>query len=404
MSRDPANETNMIHGQHRLLPKVYHGRDISVFCRRLVSRISADPNDAAAMVDMATVLQSQGQTDQALAVLAEALKIRRSYCVEHGDGGGLRILALVTIGDFMANTPLDFLLQGSNCRLWLHYVDAETISLADAPDHDLVFIAVGEASHHVAVLQRIASLLAAHDKPVMNDDPHLLMRLTRDGVSRMFANQPALVVPATQRLDRAGVEAAIRCEEGSANGLPAFPFVIRPVGTHAGKGMARVGSIADLADYLRAATADFFYLSPFHDYRGPDGLFSKQRIVFIQGHAYPSHLALSDHWMVHYLNGGMSESPEKRAVEAAWIEDFDTDFAMRHGEAFSVLCDGIGLDYFGIDCAELPDGRLLVFELDTAMVVHNMDDPALFPYKTAPMQRLFGAFVAAAQSIADGTA
>ena len=52
----------------------------------------------------------------------------------------------------------------------------------------------------------------------------------------------------------------------------------------------------------------------------------------------------------------------------------------------------LGLDYSQIDCAELPDGRLLVFEADVAAIIHQMDPPDLFPYKAAHMQRVMAAF------------
>ena len=36
----------------------------------------------------------------------------------------------------------------------------------------------------------------------------------------------------------------------------------------------------------------------------------------------------------------------------------------------------------------------MVFEADTAMIVHDMDPPEVFPYKAPAMRRLFGAFQA----------
>jgi hypothetical protein len=36
----------------------------------------------------------------------------------------------------------------------------------------------------------------------------------------------------------------------------------------------------------------------------------------------------------------------------------------------------------------------LIFEADNTAVVHNMDPPALFPYKPPQMRRIFDAFVA----------
>jgi hypothetical protein len=97
--------------------------------------------------------------------------------------------------------------------------------------------------------------------------------------------------------------------------------------------------------------------------------------------------------MVHYLNAHMDESEAKRAEEAAMMATFGEGFARRHAEAFAALCAAYPLDYFGIDCAETPDGRLLVFEADVAMIVHAMDPEALFPYKKPAMHKLFGAFV-----------
>ena len=54
----------------------------------------------------------------------------------------------------------------------------------------------------------------------------------------------------------------------------------------------------------------------------------------------------------------------------------------------------IGLDYFTIDCAETKDGSLLIFEADNTAVVHNMDPPDVFPYKSPQMHKIFGAFAA----------
>jgi hypothetical protein len=161
-----------------------------------------------------------------------------------------------------------------------------------------------------------------------------------------------------------------------------------------------MASIADLAAYLPTQAADAFYISPFIDYSGPDGRFTKLRIVQIDGRPFASHLAVSDHWIVHYLSAGMAEDPAKRAIEAEWMATFDTDFARRYAPAFAALHAKVGLDYFGYDCAELLDGRLLLFELDVAMVVHDMDSAETYPYKKPAMRKLFDAFLAMVESAA----
>ena len=74
------------------------------------------------------------------------------------------------------------------------------------------------------------------------------------------------------------------------------------------------------------------------------------------------------------------------------MRDFDIDFAIRHAPAFNALARKFGLDYFVIDCAEMPDGRLLLFEAQVAMIVHAMDTTGIFSYKQPTMQKLFTAF------------
>ena len=61
-----------------------------------------------------------------------------------------------------------------------------------------------------------------------------------------------------------------------------------------------------------------------------------------------------------------------------------------HGE----IAETIRLEYFGIDCAIAPDGRLLLFEADAAMLVHGTDPPDLYPYKPAAYQRIKAALTA----------
>ena len=96
--------------------------------------------------------------------------------------------------------------------------------------------------------------------------------------------------------------------------------------------------------------------------------------------------------MIHYLNAGMADSAEKRAQEAAAMDEFDAGFAARHKKAFALIHEKFGLDYVGIDCGQTREGEFLVFEVDTSMVVHAMDPVEIYPYKQAAMQKVFTAF------------
>ena len=374
-------------GLAALMRLAYAGESLQPVWDQLAARVTADPADSAAMMDMAIVLQLVGERQRGLDMQAAALELERIHHRPHGRADGLRVAAFVVAGDFMANTPLDFLLEGSDIDLQLVYVDAKGSLPAEVPEHDVAFVAVSESPSSAAALQGIARALQAWPTPVMNGHPERIAALTREGVAALFAGDPHVLAPPVVRLSR---QSLATLGHGSMEG--GFPFVVRPAGSHAGQGFCKLDDPAAVASYLMEQADPEFYCSPFVDYRSADGLYRKQRIVFIGQRPFVSHMAVSEHWMVHYLSAGMTKDAGKRAEEAAFMRDFDTGFAARHAAAFRSLCDKVGLDYFGIDCAETRDGRLLLFEADVAMIVHALDPEPDFSYKKPVMRGLFEAF------------
>ncbi len=389
----PASDRSTTIGLAELMGMAYRREDMTPIWTQLAARIDADPTDAAALMDLSTILLLTGQRERGLHFQQVAIGLSAQYRRPHGTGKGIKLLALVTQGDFMANTPLDFLLQGSDVELTLLYLHPNRALPAALPDHDVCFLAIGESYEAAPLLARLGDHIAIWPRPVVNGAADRIVALTRDGVCATFAADSCVVVADTVRLGRDALETT-RSEADLKSLLPgvSFPIIARPIGSHAGAGMAKLDAPEALHAYLQECTHDEFYLAPFVDYRSPDGLFRKQRIAFIGGKPFISHMAISEHWMVHYLSAGMEEDAAKRAEEGRFFESFDTDFAERHREAFENLHRRLGLDYFGIDCAELPDGRLLVFEVDVAMIVHLLDSEDRYPYKKPAMTKLFKAF------------
>jgi glutathione synthase/RimK-type ligase-like ATP-grasp enzyme len=173
----------------------------------------------------------------------------------------------------------------------------------------------------------------------------------------------------------------------------AFPLIVRPIDSHAGRGLEKLENAAAIAGYLADRPEDEFFISRFIDYSNPDGLFRKFRVIVIDGRPFPCHMAVAAEWKLWYLNADMAQSASKRGEEARFMEGFDEGFAQRHGAALAAMDDRFGLEYFGIDCAELADGRLLVFEADISMAVHELDPVDIYPYKGPQMRKLFAAFV-----------
>jgi glutathione synthase/RimK-type ligase-like ATP-grasp enzyme len=172
----------------------------------------------------------------------------------------------------------------------------------------------------------------------------------------------------------------------------AFPVIVRPRGSHAGLGLAKIDDRAALSVYLAERNEAEFFLSPFVDYSDSDGQFRKYRLAFVEGRPFAGHMAIAAQWNIWYLNAGMAFSAEKRREEEEFMRNFDIEFAHRHRDALRAIAERVGLDYFTIDCAETKRGELLLFEADNTAVVHNMDSPDLFPYKPPHMRMIFDAF------------
>jgi glutathione synthase/RimK-type ligase-like ATP-grasp enzyme len=242
------------------------------------------------------------------------------------------------------------------------------------------------------MLQSLEQTLAHWPKPVINAPQHIASA-GRDVASELLQQVPGLLIPPTLQVSRAQLQAIA----AGAALLPElfegcdFPVILRPVGSHAGRDLDQIKDPQAVSAYLARVHESDFFLSRFIDYSGQDGLFRKYRIALIQGKAFACHMAVSSHWMVHYVNAGMYEDAQKRAEEALFMLQFD-DFLLRHGEALQAISQRTQLDYLCIDCAQTPQGELLVFEIDHAMVVHAMDSEQLFPHKQTHMIKVKLAF------------
>jgi hypothetical protein len=360
----------------------------------LLARAQANPLDANAYFDFSTVLQLTGEREYALAVQAEAIRIQPFYILPAKQPvTGLRLLVVMGPGDLMSNTPIEFLLEESDVALDLLFLTPDFTWPDSVPEHDLMMVAMAESESNQPLLHQVARAVADWPRPVINL-PERIAVLSRDGVCAALDGIEGVLLPLTARTDRANLLALAADATHLSNLLPGdrFPLIVRPLGSHAGQNLEKISTPADLGDYLSRVDGERFYLSRFVDYRSADGMFRKYRIALIEGIPYICHFAVSEHWMIHYLNAGMDESAEKRRQEAECMAGFDDGFAVRHALALIAVFERLGLPYLGIDCAETQDGQFLVFEIDNAMIIHAMDSEELYGYKRPAMQRVFAAF------------
>lgn len=389
----PNEHTEPLIGLAKLMRMAYSGSDLAPLGTQLIERAETETGGHALM-DLSTILQLRGNRDLALSTQAQAIESQQIYSPPTATGQvTIRLLALMGAGDLMSNTPVEFLLEDSDVALDIVYVTQSQPLPADLPDHDVLFVAIAQSDQNMPLLKQIDAAIATWPRPVLNR-PDRIALMSRNEACVLLKSAPGIEMPITVRISRQTLQQIADGElpltEILEDGV--FPIIVRPVDSHAGKDLDKIDSPTVLAGYLQSMPNEEFYISRFVDYRGQDGLFRKYRIVLIDGKPFVCHVGISEHWMVHYLNAGMAENAEKRAEEERFMIAFDSGFARKHGEAFRAINERAGLDYLGIDCGETADGKLLIFEIDSCMIVHAIDPVDIFPYKQPQMRKVFSAF------------
>ncbi|WP_041803283.1 ATP-grasp domain-containing protein [Rhodopseudomonas palustris] len=386
-------------GFARLTKMAFDGVSLLPLWQQLIDKVTNGTASAGEGLDLSLIAQLLGQKATGLAVQDEVLALHqlfRSPC--SAEQPRLRVLALAAAIDMGGNTPIEFLLENSDIELTTLYVVPGAAIPDPLPEHDVAIVVASDSEECRHALAEIATRAPSWPRPLLNP-PDRVANLDRDKLYRLLNGIDGLDIPATIAVSRAQLLEVVLLSQTlpeAADGTD-FPVIIRPRGSHAGVGLAKLDGPTELANYLIERREQDFFVSRFVDYSSEDGQFRKYRIAIADGKAYACHMAIADQWNIWYLNAGMSESEEKRQEEATFMHTFDFGFALRHRSALAAMTERVGLDYFMVDCAQTKSGDLLIFEADNTAVVHNMDSPQLFPYKPPQMHKIFDAFAAMLQ-------
>ena len=383
-------------GMARLAKMAFDGKDLRPIWTELIAKLLDGRAEAGEGLDLSLVAQLLGDKTAGLAIQHEVLKshqLFRSPCVSGTPR--LRVLALAAATDMGSNTPIEFLLEESGIELMMLYVIGEAELPVPLPDHDVAIVIASDSEDCREALRKIDAAVSRWPRPLLNP-PKRVCNLDRDKLHRLLGGIAGLQIPATIGAMREQLSLAAKSDEALTDIAVelSFPVIVRPRGSHAGVGLAKIDDAAAMARYLDGREEQEFFVSRFVDYAGEDGLFRKYRVVFVDDRPYACHMAIADRWDIWYLNAQMSHSAAKRLEEETFMRTFDTGFGRRHQAALAAMAERIGLDYFTVDCAQTRDGSLLIFEADNTAVVHNMDAPDIFPYKPPQMRKIFDAFAA----------
>ncbi len=292
-----------------------------------------------------------------------------------------RILVL-TAAD-AANVPLQHLLKRDRYTVIRWYVEYAMPGQAnDLPSYDLVFNSIGDPDF-------IPELPAEATRFIDDLGDYLLNRFNRvEGTARhtlpaLLGGIPNTRVPNVVRCEHSGVEITPTIGTGAV----ALPVLMRPMGSHGGKGVVKI----DHLDEFTGLTTEGYYLTEFVDFRSQDGWYRKYRAIYVDGVAFPYHLAISANWLVHYWTSGMDQDPNRRTEEARFLSNPANAIGVKSWKAVAEIGKRLGLDYGGIDFGVLDDGTVLVFEANATMLVHPEADP-LFAYRGEAVMAIQTAF------------
>lgn len=338
--------------------------------------LTLDPAMVRAHQNLSAILARTDPT--AARAHRDAAYQRQSVFIDPAPWPESRVLVLAAAD--AANVPLQHLMPRTRTTVIRWFVEYATTDQDRAlPPFDVIFNAIGEAELTPDFPRSVQRLLDAHQTRVVNH-PTQVARTSRANLPSLLHAIEGAVVPPVIRL---GPDLP---ERMAAEGIR-LPVLIRPIGTHGGEGVRRIEDPAELS----AMTEQAGTVTQFVDFRSSDGWHRKYRVVFVDGAMFPYHLAISRHWLVHHWTAGMESDPDRRAEEARFLANPYAVLGTSAMTALEEIGARLGLDYGGVDFSLLPDGRVLVFEANAAMLVHPEDDPA-FAYRNKLMEVIQSAF------------
>ena len=240
---------------------------------------------------------------------------------------------------------------------------------------DVVLNLITDPDLNPDVLKYADQRLRGYDGRVINR-PGDVLQSARDDIAGLLSNIDGLIVPRVVRF-RGHPNLARRATESA--GLR-FPAILREIGKHNGDIVGVVANHDELSDRINPKAT--YFLTEFVEARGPDGLYHKIRLFFFGPYPLVRHRVVSDHWNVHGPDRErvLLHHPAQIAEERRLVEEGQGAFPDAVWAVLRAVRDRVPLDYFGIDFALMPDGRVLLFEANATMNFFSLHVEAPFEY------------------------
>jgi hypothetical protein len=346
-----------------------------------------EPSHADAKRGLAAVLAQLGKSPAA--ELREIAGGENAITVlpYQGSRKPINVLLLVSLGS--GNLHLERLLDDR-----IFAVTKLVVELFSSKDHlppyDMIFNAIGDADSGAEALMLAQRLTAGKRKGAVLNPPDHVLRTTRVENAGRLRSIPGTLTPRTQLFPREKLTAWDGSMTLEQHGFQ-FPLLLRSPGHHTGHNFTFVERSDDLQGAVAALPGEQLYAIEYIDVRNEDGKVRKYRVMFVDGHLYPLHLAISTDWKVHYFSADMADVPEHRAEDERFLTDMPRVLGPAVMATLGGIANALGLDYAGIDFALTTDGRVVIFETNATMVIVRPEEDERWAYRQEPVRRVMEA-------------
>ena len=264
------------------------------------------------------------------------------------------------------------------------------------PAFDLILNSISNPDTEPDSLEEADKFISKQEKPFINN-PRTVLSMSRDKVSRLLSGVENLVAPKTIRAELSDNNASSIRSILDKHGFQ-LPVIVRAVGLHNAVRMAKIDTDNDSIKIKISQPKQTFYFTEFHDYRSKDGYFHTMRFIFVDKQIFPDKLYVSTHWNNHakeFTHKFMLENDWAMKEDEAFLGNYTEYIGEQNCEALRAICGKIGLDFFGIDCAIHPNGKLLLFETNPSMRVRLKEDFSHRATFTRKIKNAFGEMIIA---------
>jgi hypothetical protein len=229
-------------------------------------------------------------------------------------------------------------------------------------------------------------------KTYIYNNPKQVLKTTRDAIYNQFHNLRNLVIPKVIRFSPSSAREVFEIvEKNKINS-----FLIRPCGSHQSEGLQLIKSANEI-DKLHKYAFDGkeFYITEFVENKHADGFYKKARLVIIEGELYARHYISYPNWLVegniHF--DYMKTNAATKIIEENFLKNFKKILGDNAIADLFKIYDTIGLNFLCFDIDIMPDGKLLIFEINLAQNIFLDIDMKNFSYMKESADKMKNALI-----------